>query len=67
MLSVMSPTKKKQITIRIDGKTLRYFKNLAHASGMPYQNLINLYLRDCIQNRRKPNFKWSSRLTSGTL
>ena len=38
---------KKQITINIDGGTIDYFKSLADAKGIPYQTLINLYLRDC--------------------
>lgn len=60
MPSVMSIMKKKtQITIRLDHQTLRYFKRLARTSGLPYQNLINLYLRDCIRQGRKPNFKWA--------
>ena len=38
---------KTQITIRLDSKTVVYFKCLAEAKDIPYQNLINLYLRDC--------------------
>ena len=44
---------KKQITINIDGSTIDYFKSMAAADGIPYQTLINLYLRDCADNRRK--------------
>lgn len=50
---------KKQITIRIEAETIDYFKSLAKDSGVSYQNLINLYLRDCVQSHRKPVFKWS--------
>ena len=45
---------KKQITINIDGGTIDYFKSLADAKGIPYQTLINLYLRDCADNHRQP-------------
>lgn len=43
---------KKQITNNIDGSTIDYFKSLAEAKGIPYQALINLYLRDCADNRQ---------------
>ncbi len=50
---------KKQITIRLDEETIKYFKGLSAQSGLPYQNLINLYLRDCAISERKLNLKWS--------
>lgn len=50
---------KRQITIRLETNTIAYFKKLAATSGIPYQNLINLYLRDCVRARRKPSFKWA--------
>ena len=50
---------KRPITIRLDVETITYFKGLAGVMGMPYQNLINLYLRDCAQNRKKLSFKWA--------
>ena len=49
---------KKQITINIDGSTIDYFKSMAAADGIPYQTLINLYLRDCADNRRKLQMSW---------
>lgn len=49
---------KKQITINIDGSTIDYFKSLAESIGMPYQTLINLYLRDCAANKRQLNMSW---------
>ena len=49
---------KKQITIRIEIGTIDYFKDLAEKSGIPYQNLINMYLLDCAHFQRQPNFKW---------
>lgn len=49
---------KKQITIRIDEDTIAYFKSLAEEKGIPYQNLINLYLRDCAESKRKMKIRW---------
>lgn len=49
---------KKQITIRIDEETIQYFKKLAEDKGIPYQSLINLYLRDCAHSGRKLKTKW---------
>ena len=49
---------KRQITIRLDEPTIEYFKDLAADVGMPYQALINLYLRDCAANRRRPTVRW---------
>ena len=51
---------KQPITIRLDKATISYFKNLAGELGMPYQNLINLYLRDCALKAKKLNLKWVS-------
>ncbi len=51
---------KQPITIRLDKATVTYFKSLAVELGMPYQNLINLYLRDCAMNRKKLDLKWAS-------
>jgi len=50
---------KKQITIRVDADTIEYFKKQALETGISYQNLMNLYLRDCVENCRKPSFSWS--------
>ena len=51
---------KKQITIRIDEPTVAYFKRVAEESGIPYQTLINLYLRDCAESQRKLSVEWSA-------
>ena len=51
---------KQPITIRLDRATVAYFKSLAAEVGMPYQNLINLYLRECALNRKKLELKWAS-------
>ena len=50
---------KKQITIRLDEESIGYFKSISQEAGIPYQSLINLYLRDCAANRRKLNLNWS--------
>lgn len=41
---------KRQVTIRIRDDVIEYFKNMAEETGIPYQSLINLYLRDCMAN-----------------
>lgn len=51
---------KQPITIRLDKLTVAYFKAMATELGMPYQNLINLYLRDCAAEQRKLALKWAS-------
>ncbi len=52
---------KKQVTIRMGIDIIEYFKNMSGETGIPYQNLINLYLRDCVQSQRKLSIKWSSK------
>ncbi len=49
---------KKQITIRLDNRTIEYFKELARETGFSYQTLINLYLMDCAENHKKPKIQW---------
>ncbi len=49
---------KTPITIRLDRDVVSYFKSLTGQTGMPYQNLINLYLRDCVVHHRKPKMVW---------
>lgn len=51
---------KKQITMRLEEGVIDYFKKLAGETGIPYQNLINLYLKDCATSGRKLTFKWAS-------
>lgn len=50
---------KKQITIRVDTDTIDYFKKEATETGISYQNLINFYLRDCVDKKLKPSVSWS--------
>lgn len=49
---------KQPITIRLDRGTVGYFKELAGELGMPYQSLINLYLRDCAVHHKRIALKW---------
>ena len=51
---------KKQITIRLDEDTISYFKSMADDKGIPYQSLINLYLRDCVIEHRELKTKWAN-------
>ena len=51
---------KKQITIRVGIDVLEYFKELAAETGIPYQNLIDMYLRDCVIAGKRPSLKWAS-------
>jgi hypothetical protein len=49
---------KKSVTIRLDSRALDYFKDLSTRTGIPYQTLINLYLRDCAMTGRKLEINW---------
>lgn len=49
---------KKPVTIRLDEDTIAYFKALAMESDIPYQTLINLYLRDCASSRKRLKLAW---------
>ena len=49
---------KKQITIRLDEASITYFKTISEDVGIPYQSLINLYLRDCAATHRTLNLDW---------
>ncbi len=51
---------KKQITIRLDDTTIAYFKDLAQETGVRYQTLINLYLRDCAAKQKKLSLRWKA-------
>jgi len=50
---------KQPVTIRLDQPTVAYFKALAAETGIPYQTLINLYLRDCALAGRRPALRWA--------
>ncbi len=49
---------KQPVTIRLDRDTVTYFKKLADKTGVAYQSLINLYLRDCAANKRELEMRW---------
>ena len=51
---------KKQVTLRLCIDVIDYFKKLAEETGVPYQNLINLYLQDCVHSQKKLRLKWAS-------
>jgi len=51
---------KKQVALRLGVDVIEYFKKLAEETGIPYQNLINLYLRDCAHSRKKLIINWAS-------
>ncbi len=49
---------KQPVTMRLDKDSVDYFKSLSEESGIPYQTLINLYLRDCAANEKKLDLAW---------
>jgi uncharacterized protein (DUF4415 family) len=51
---------KKQVTIRLGVDVIDYFKSMAEETGIPYQKLINLYLRDCVISERRPSLVWAT-------
>jgi predicted DNA binding CopG/RHH family protein len=51
---------KQSVTMRLDTSTVNYFKRLAEELEMPYQTLINHYLRDCALTGRRPSMQWRS-------
>ena len=50
---------KRSVTIRLDEATIGYFKALAEQTEIPYQTLINLYLRDCAAHQKKVALRWT--------
>ena len=52
---------KRQVTIRMGDDVIQYFKGMSEETEIPYQSLINLYLRDCVANNRKIDMSWPSR------
>ena len=47
---------KKQLTIRLDTQTIDYFQGLSRELSLPYQTLMNMYLRDCAATQRRPEW-----------
>jgi len=52
---------KKPVTMRLSEDVVAYFKNMATEAGVPYQSLINLYLRDCVAQHRHVNIAWPTK------
>ena len=52
---------KKPVTMRLSEDVIAYFKAMAEEAGVPYQSLINLYLRDCVAQHRKVDILWQAR------
>jgi predicted DNA binding CopG/RHH family protein len=53
---------KKSVTMRLSEDVVLYFKDMATEAGVPYQSLINLYLRDCVAQHRKVQIRWPAQL-----
>ena len=53
---------KKSVTIRLGEDVIDYFKEMADETGIPYQSLINLYLRDCVAQHREIDLSWQKKL-----
>jgi predicted DNA binding CopG/RHH family protein len=51
-------SKKKAVGINLSSEVIDYFKSLSEKSGLPYQTLIDLYLRDCVKSKRKIKMDW---------
>lgn len=47
---------KQQVTINLNVNTVEYFKEMSAESGIPYQTLINLYLDDCVKEKKTLKF-----------
>ncbi len=51
---------KKQVTLRVSDNVIDYFEGIARETGIPYELLIDLYLRDCVASHRKLKMRWAS-------
>jgi len=51
---------KRQVTLRLGVDVVEYFKGLSGETGIPYQNLINLYLKECAHTHKKLVLNWAS-------
>ena len=62
MKAVKNPyaSKKKAVGINLSAEVIDYFKGLSKEAGIPYQILIDLYLRDCVKSKKKPKFEWAA-------
>ncbi|MCX7014501.1 MAG: BrnA antitoxin family protein [Candidatus Sumerlaeota bacterium] len=50
---------KRQVTLRMSQDVIEYFKGMAEDTGIPYQSLINLYLKDCAASHKKLTLRWA--------
>lgn len=53
-------SKKKAVGINLSAEVIEYFKKLSIESGLPYQTLIDLYLKDCVKSKRKIKLTWAA-------
>ena len=53
-------SRKNPVTMRLSEDVIEYFKGMAQEAGVPYQSLINLYLRDCLAHKRQLQIQWPS-------
>ena len=58
---------KVQVTIRLGGDVIEYFKALSEETGIPSKSLINLHLRDCVATNRRPDLSWHKHVASSGL
>ncbi|MFZ4674318.1 MAG: BrnA antitoxin family protein [Nodosilinea sp.] len=56
--SVLNPYVRKQVTIRLEEDVVDYFKGLSEETKIPYQTLIDLYLKDCVKSQGKLSLEW---------
>jgi hypothetical protein len=56
---------KRSVTIRLDERTIEYFRGLSEELEVPYQTLINLYLRDCAETGRRLAMRWRAAPKTG--
>ena len=55
---------RRSVTIRLDGATVEYFKRMADGTGVRYQTLINLYLRECVATGKRLSLSWETKRRS---
>lgn len=65
LVNVYARRLKQQVTIRLDHETVKYFKRLAEETGIRYQTLIDLYLRECVSTGKKLSNTWAAAHASG--
>jgi predicted DNA binding CopG/RHH family protein len=55
-----SNKKKKAVGINLSPSVIDYFKELSEETGVSYQKLIDLYLLDCVKNKKRLQMKWTA-------